>query len=84
MGGIHGLQGKHSCMALPASQDQRLAFLQTYSLPLSQSMTLSVPQFPLLQDCSEIAIVRLFPFVYSECQQNSSKLSFFFSFVLQP
>lgn len=40
-------------------------------------MKLGMSQFPLLKDSSEIATVMLFCFVYSKCQQNSLKLSFF-------
>lgn len=41
-------------------------------------MKLGMSQFPLLKDSSEIATAMLFCFVYSKCQQNSLKLSFFY------
>jgi len=56
------------------SQDRCLALPQAHSLPLSQPVKLSVPQLPLVQDSTETAIVRIFP--CSECQENSSTLSF--------
>lgn len=71
-----------SSVALPARQECCFTFLQIHSLPLSQPMKLGMSQFFLLKDSSEIATVRLFCFVYSECQQNSLKLSFL-SFALQ-
>lgn len=67
--GFVAIREARSGTALPAARiNASLSY--RLGLPLCQPMKPSVPQFPLLQESSEIAIAKIFFFVYSECQQN--------------